>query len=813
MPGPRWLTRLFHGDDPSTEEHRRPAVVDLIGYPGASLRQHKATGDLVADPGVVWRSGEHDGLERHILAEPTAPFTDVLLVLSHGDFVAATSASGAPWLTRLQTLFYDRYQALRAAEPSLPERRLRVRLVADGSGDVNRQSYGLPEGEFITGLAPHIYGGPSSRSRPLATVHLHLPDVSAGYRKVGRLFDDQRAFRLGSHWLDSFSDPELLEPALVELRPSADGGVEQRLRDDLPAEYSVQAEVQGGARVLTLRRNERAFAHLVVEIHAEQLQPQDLHKEARARLRLAVPPEEALARVERAAETHRTASRARHPNSTLTEVIVYADHARVTRVRQVERSPGRVAVRFRGLAPNMSAEGLSADLRAGRARVVDLRVVSDAQAEAEDRDQLRREALALVQSAQDLILQVEDLLRRRLNLQQQAITRPAEADEEGGAITLVRARLDRLRLSERELDEALSQRVQAAAALDDKLSAALRKLERPPADGVTVEVELDVRAPGPIELALHYTMQGARWSPTYTARYLESSNKLELTTHALVSQETGEDWSGVRVRLSTAADKRSADPPPLRPWALGSGPELAELLRANASASLTAISAEDEDTSDPNLHEANAPCTIPSGDDARVTLHVDLLSAEERLVCAPRIDARAFRRAVAPWTAPRQLPEGPVSSFLGNHYLGSGRLMATTPGHPVEVGLGPDLRVFCQRSLVERQRRENSPSPGLVSHLFHYRTMIASRRRERVTLRLIEQLPTPDDNGVQVMLSGASASVPTEALHNASDHTVSWDIVLEPGGMAAVEFTFTLIVPQGGETQRRLSEEELLSVI
>jgi hypothetical protein len=188
----------------------------------------------------------------------------------------------------------------------LPERRLRVRLVADGSGDVNRQSYGLPDGEFITGLAPHIYGGPSSRSRPLATVHLHLPDVSAGYRKVGRLFDDQRAFRLGSHWLDSFSDPELLEPALVELRPSADGGVEQRLRDDLPAEYSVQAEVQGGARVLTLRRNERAFAHLVVEIYAEQLQPQDLHKEARARLRLAMPPEEALARIERAAEAHRS---------------------------------------------------------------------------------------------------------------------------------------------------------------------------------------------------------------------------------------------------------------------------------------------------------------------------------------------------------------------------------------------------------------------------------------------------------------------------------------------------------------------------
>ena len=77
MPGPRWLTRLFQGDDPSTEEHRRPAVVDLIGYPGASLRQHKATGDLVADPGVVWRSGEHDGLERHILAEPAAPFHPV----------------------------------------------------------------------------------------------------------------------------------------------------------------------------------------------------------------------------------------------------------------------------------------------------------------------------------------------------------------------------------------------------------------------------------------------------------------------------------------------------------------------------------------------------------------------------------------------------------------------------------------------------------------------------------------------------------------------------------------------------------------
>jgi hypothetical protein len=54
-------------------------------------------------------------------------------------------------------------------------------------------------------------------------------------------------------------------------------------------------------------------------------------------------------------------------------------------------------------------------------------------------------------------------------------------------------------------------------------------------------------------LSLEYFVSGARWAPTYQCRLTRDCRQVELVMRALIAQLSGEDWSGVKLVLSTAA--------------------------------------------------------------------------------------------------------------------------------------------------------------------------------------------------------------------------------------------------------------------
>jgi hypothetical protein len=57
---------------------------------------------------------------------------------------------------------------------------------------------------------------------------------------------------------------------------------------------------------------------------------------------------------------------------------------------------------------------------------------------------------------------------------------------------------------------------------------------------------------GPWRLVLEYRVPGVRWTPSYCLRFDASLDRVELELRAAVAQQTGEDWSGVRLTVSTA---------------------------------------------------------------------------------------------------------------------------------------------------------------------------------------------------------------------------------------------------------------------
>ncbi|WP_101258124.1 DUF4139 domain-containing protein [Streptomyces barkulensis] len=143
----------------------------------------------------------------------------------------------------------------------------------------------------------------------------------------------------------------------------------------------------------------------------------------------------------------------------------------------------------------------------------------------------------------------------------------------------------RLRAVEDELSDAehdadvLVHRLEAAsgalpAARAGESAAAVLTLEwsgdgAPHSDGGDEQVSS--RASSEAELEVEYHVPGATWSPVYQLRLdgTDSASGGTLVLRACVAQRTGEDWTGVRLGLSTADLLRPADVPRLRSLRIG----------------------------------------------------------------------------------------------------------------------------------------------------------------------------------------------------------------------------------------------------
>jgi len=82
-----------------------------------------------------------------------------------------------------------------------------------------------------------------------------------------------------------------------------------------------------------------------------------------------------------------------------------------------------------------------------------------------------------------------------------------------------------------------------------------------------LDIELSTRGDGAITLHVEYMVVAARWAPSYVARIEGAHASFEI--RAVVAQDTGEDWRGATLVLSTAEPARFAQLPELAAQRIG----------------------------------------------------------------------------------------------------------------------------------------------------------------------------------------------------------------------------------------------------
>jgi len=249
------------------------------------------------------------------------------------------------------------------------------------------------------------------------------------------------------------------------------------------------------------------------------------------------------------------------------KVTLYPGSATVERVVQV--SPGMTQVEITGLLANFNTDTLRLQADPG---IQVGQVLTRDQAASESGNPREAELEAKIQALQDQVTQI-DADYKSAQLVQGYLERLG-GGEAGGARAPndPKALLGTLDAIRKGGSEALA-RMHAAEvkkrALNKQLEALKRDLEKLQAntrESRSMTVAVAVKQAG--RLVLTYQVNRAGWKPTYRASLDSNTSKVELERMATISQKTGEDWSGVKLRLSTGQPSMSAYAPDPSPWLL-----------------------------------------------------------------------------------------------------------------------------------------------------------------------------------------------------------------------------------------------------
>ena len=117
----------------------------------------------------------------------------------------------------------------------------------------------------------------------------------------------------------------------------------------------------------------------------------------------------------------------------------------------------------------------------------------------------------------------------------------------------------------RELEEELHRQRERIAAASSSAEVHLAELSK----SAIIALRGDGERPTKVTIEVSYVVPGARWTPAYQVKLERDGSKATIQSRAHIAQRTGEDWSGVKLRLSTALPLRFTELPELSSIRIG----------------------------------------------------------------------------------------------------------------------------------------------------------------------------------------------------------------------------------------------------
>jgi uncharacterized protein (TIGR02231 family) len=324
-----------------------------------------------------------------------------------------------------------------------------------------------------------------------------------------------------------------------------------------------------------------------------------------------------------------------------------------------------------------------------------------------------------------------------------------------------------------------------------------------------------------VTVSLSYVVPGATWQPEYDLDFAPRTRgskvgpgTARLTVGAVVRQTTGEDWSNVRLSLSTARPKLGTEAPlpaPLlvdgyehkRDKVLVQAQERREQIAGGGGAGSAGPGSATLDDKG-NAFVLTLPNRVTVAADGRpIWAPVDLVEGQAvtKLVTAPKLDEHVYQVIALKNPAAYPLLEGRVRSYRAGSYVGDAQLRYRGVGEPIEVSLGIDEEIKVERKVLDEKTKDPSLL-GSTRHLVRAtRVILTNRAAAAETVELRENVPVSQADEVKVEIAGKQTT--GGYVLDGARGFVTWSISLKSGEQRNVDLGYVIHLPESWQLGAR----------
>lgn len=328
--------------------------------------------------------------------------------------------------------------------------------------------------------------------------------------------------------------------------------------------------------------------------------------------------------------------------------------------------------------------------------------------------------------------------------------------------------------------------------------------------GPSYRITLTVSSPTGTKgkMNISYIVSNAGWVPIYDLRSDVNSGKVNLTYKAQVFQNSGVDWEGVPLTISTNNPYQNKTKPTLHPWYLDYyNYELYQKRQSQINAyqnqfdeevEEVAVSSKEKKTANESFEftevidkmisaefKIDLPYTIKSNNEKHLVLVSNNdLNANFKYFSIPKFDRGAYLVAQITKLDELQLVPAKANIFFDGTYMGETYLNPSTMSDTLDLSLGKDPNIIIKRVLLEKDCKKKVVG-SKIEHTSAYSIIVKNLKSKSIQLVIQDQVPVSRNADIEVKLLDKGSGK-----FNERSGSLTWEFTLKPQGKKTIDFKY-----------------------
>lgn len=323
-----------------------------------------------------------------------------------------------------------------------------------------------------------------------------------------------------------------------------------------------------------------------------------------------------------------------------------------------------------------------------------------------------------------------------------------------------------------------------------------------------------------LNISCIYFITQASWTPAYDLRAESIDKPLRMVYKAVVSQQSGFDWQGIKLKLSSSRPLSNNNRPILTPQyidyyvahyprpydnpAAGAPANVFNLAQSRSAdaksvgelskeeISVDEVVTEAEENPSGEEFAVTAPQSIVSGAEPQtVRYKEEQLDALYQYHATPKIDPGVFLLAKIPNYGKYGLLSGTAQIFFKDTYVGQSEIDTKTVSDTLLLSLGRDEDISIKRvkptDLAYTPKFLNNYKKELIA----YDIVVKNNKKIPVNIEIMDQIPVPRQSEISVELEEKNG-----AQYDADFGKLLWRLDVPAFGSKTVRFKYWIKYPK-----------------